>query len=1176
MLSLIHLGSVVSASDLVRRLNPIFDRINATDGLSQTSVNVIFQDSMGLIWIGTTEGLNRYDGEQFETFFNVPNDDSSISHDYVSAIIEDGQGDMWIGTDNGLNVFDRAKSTFSLVGLAREEFGADAAHSSIRSLFIDKEGILWIGTGGGLVRRANDGSLIHYRHDSSDENTLGEGGVRAIAQDGQGNIWLGTDASGLSRINPETEIIERFERDFEEFGLPDNSIRDLLIVSNEMYIATFNGGLWRANTKALRFQPFRLVTTQGQEIVRTRSLLRDSAGQVWVGTDEGLFLIDPSSENVQNISHRPTDPGSLSDNVVAALFEDKGGVIWVGTYNGVSKWNSRAPKFALYRMDKNTQGGLAGDSMTSFVEDEETLWIGTLTGLSAYDKALSRFRLVNEIDLADRRVMTLAVEKGERSTLWIGSMTGGLTSYSDNTQRNFTASSDPESIASNQISKVFVDSKGRVWVGMYGTGVDLYLGEKSFKHYPRPGADFSDLRITDIAEDAQGKIWISSNGGGLMILDPEREITTVLRHEPGIENTISSDNLVSVSKGKRGMWAGARDAGLSVVDPVSLAVTRLTKADGLSSVAAYGILEDANLGIWVSGGKGLSVLAEDGELAIYDTSHGLQADDFNSGAYLKMKDGTFLYGGNSGFNAFDPLDIKPSDFSPPVELTGFKKLNEKTSFATSLEKLDQIEIEHDDYVIEFEYGAMDYASPSRNQYEYWLEGFDRDWVAAGNDRSVTYTNLDPGQYTFRVKATNGDGEWSNDQLELDLTVSPPLTQTWWAYIGYTILLVMFLTGAYKQNSRRMTRIAEDSHRARLEKYIQTLEQATDAIAIASESGLIEYRNELFLTLFDSPAVDAGDEAVGGKLLEILFDSESDRAEVTARVAESGRFSTEVVHELSVTKYYEISVARTEFQGVVTLIAIARDITQRKETERQLEHYSRNLEQLVDERTSKLEEEVSKSILQQKALENSLVEKELLIKEVHHRVKNNMQVISSLLSIQAEGAGDEVYSSLLNESQQRIKSMALIHETLYQSKDLLKIDFQEYIESLTNSLSRSYTVPGVSVFVDVNVENVVLDLETAVPCGLIINELVSNSLKHAFHDKEETGIIDIDFVSTDGSYDLRVADNGVGLPSDFDLKRNTSMGLEIITILIDQLEGTLSAYDDDGAVFQIQFPRVINE
>lgn len=188
----------------------------------------------------------------------------------------------------------------------------------------------------------------------------------------------------------------------------------------------------------------------------------------------------------------------------------------------------------------------------------------------------------------------------------------------------------------------------------------------------------------------------------------------------------------------------------------------------------------------------------------------------------------------------------------------------------------------------------------------------------------------------------------------------------------------------------------------------------------------------------------------------------------------------------------------------------------------------------------------------------------------------MQVISSLLSIQAEGAGDSAYSSLLNESQQRIKSMALIHETLYQSKDLLKIDFQEYIELLTNSLSRSYVIPGVSVFVDVNVANVVLDLETAVPCGLIINELVSNSLKHAFHDKDETGIIQIDFVTDDCCFDLRISDNGSGLPADFDLGKNTSMGLEIVTILTHQLEGTLSAHNDDGAVFQIRFPGSVNE
>ena len=1175
MLSLFLFGPV-SASELVNRLNPTFSRINTTQGLSQSTVNVIFQDSTGIIWVGTIEGLNSYDGEKFEQFFSS-SAANSLSNDYVSAIIEDADGVLWIGTDNGLNAFDGVRSIFSQVDLDESESGFAADHSSIRSLFIDTQSRLWVGTGRGMARRAVNGSFIHYHHSPDDPETLGEGGVRAIAEDSQGNIWIGTDSSGLSRLNPETGTIDRFEREFSDSGLKDNSIRDLMVDRNgTLWVATFNGGLWRVETKSLAFEYIPLVSREGLVTSRVRSLLNDSANRIWAGTDEGLFLVDAESETSSNFAHQPTDSTSLSQNIVLDLFEDAGGVIWAATWNGISKWNSRAPKFSLYRSDKDTNQELAGDSITSFIEDEETLWVGTLTGLSAYDKSLARFRLVSEIELADPRVMTLAVEKGDLSTLWIGSMSGGLTSYSGNTQRNFTVTNDSESIASNQISKVFVDSKGRVWVGLYGTGVDLYLGEKRFKHYPRQGADFSDLRITDIEEDDEGKIWISSNGGGLMILDAERDITRVVRHEPDAENTIASDNLVSVSKGKTGIWVGARDAGVSFIDPVTLKVKRITKSDGLSSVAAYGVLEDASGSVWISGGKGLSVLAESENLEIYDASHGLQANDFNSGAYLKMKDGTFLYGGNSGFNAFDPLRIHPSTFNPPVQLTGFKKSNESVVFKRPWGELNDIEIEHDDYVIAFEYGAMDYASPARNQYEYFLDGFDSGWVSAGNERAVTYTNLDPGQYTFRVRATNSDGVWSDQTVAVGLRVAPPLYATWWAYIGYCIFLVMLLTASYRQNSRKMSRIAEDSHRARLEKYVQTLEQATDAIAIASENGLIEYRNELFSTLFDSPRVGAEDEPVGGKLLETLFDSESDRAEVTARVAESGRFSTEVARELSVTKYYEISVARTEFQGVVTLIAIARDITQRKETERQLEHYSRNLEQLVDERTSKLEEEVDKSILHQKALENSLVEKELLIKEVHHRVKNNMQVISSLLSIQAEGAGDEVYSSLLNESQQRIKSMALIHETLYQSKDLLKIDFQEYIESLTNSLSRSYTVPGVSVFVDVTVENVLLDLATAVPCGLVINELVSNALKHAFHDKEETGIIDIDFVSTDCSYDLRIADNGVGLPSGFDLSKNTSMGLEIVTILTDQLEGTLSAYNDGGAVFQIQFPRILNE
>lgn len=1163
-----------SASDLASRLNLKFDRINTREGLSQTTANAIMQDSFGMMWIATSEGLNRYDGKAFEQFYSLPSDPSSLSHDYVSEVIEDAQGNLWVATDGGLNLFNRVAATFQLVDFEMRDRGNDPGESAIRSLFLDKDEALWIGTERGLVKQNKDKSFTHYRHDPLNPRTIGDGAVRAIVQDRQGDLWIGSEASGLSRLDTDTGQIERFQGGLGESGLSDNSIRDLMIGPDGiLFVATFNGGLWQVDTQTLKFQRTPLVSASGNPVVRTRSLLADREGRIWVGSDEGVFLIDPIAETVSNFSHQPTDVASLSNNIVLDLVEDRGGVVWVATYDGISKWDSAAPAFSLYRVDKNTNRALAGDSITSFAEDSNTLWIGSFEGVSAYDKPLNRFRSVPEIQLSDSRVMTLATSNDETVTLWVGTMSGGLTAFSEGGQQQFMTTADPRSIASNQVSKVLVDSKGRVWVGLYGTGVDLYRGDGAFDHYPRPGAELLDLRVTDIAESEDGKIWIASNGGGLAVLDPDKDTTTILKSDPTNDATIASDNLVSITQGAAGMWAGARDAGVSVVNPKTMEARRISKQDGLSSVAAYGVLEDDTGNIWVSGGKGLSVIGASGVLDVYDESDGLQANDFNSGAYYKMKDGTFLYGGNSGFNAFDPSKIHRSKYNPPVSLTGFKKLNTAVMFDKPIGKLGEIEVYHDDYVIEFEYGAMDYSSPLRNEYEYLLEGFDPDWVSAGNDRSVAYTNLDPGSYTFRVRATNGDGIWSSDQLEVELNVLPPWFQTWWAYLGYLILAVLVLTGIYRLNAQRMARIAEDSHRARLEKYIQTLEQATDAIAIASEEGVIEYQNALFLALFKTPELDSG---VGSQLLETLFDSAEERAEVESRVVESGRFSTEVVRRLAVDKFYEISVARTEYQGVVTLIAIARDITQRKETERQLEHYSRNLETQVIERTSKLEEEVSKSLLQQQALTNSLAEKELLIKEVHHRVKNNMQVISSLLSIQAEGVDDEVYSSLLKESQQRIKSMTLIHETLYQSKDLLNIDFQDYIELLTNSLSRSYVVPGVSVFVDVNVENVVLDLGTAVPCGLIINELVSNSLKHAFHDKEETGIIDIDFVTTDSSFDLRISDNGSGLPPDFDLGQNTSMGLEIVTILTDQLEGSLSAHNDDGAVFQISFPRPINE
>jgi len=317
------------------------------------------------------------------------------------------------------------------------------------------------------------------------------------------------------------------------------------------------------------------------------------------------------------------------------------------------------------------------------------------------------------------------------------------------------------------------------------------------------------------------------------------------------------------------------------------------------------------------------------------------------------------------------------------------------------------------------------------------------------------------------------------------------------------------------------------------------------------------------------------QAVGRSILSLLFSEASDASLARAGLRREGRWHGEVSarkgSEYGTTEV-TIAAVHDDSDNETAYVSIARDVTDRKKVEAELEKHRQNLEQIVGERTEALEYEISENKAVQRELADSLKEKELLLKEVHHRVKNNMQVISSLLNIQAESIGDDVFSGLLGESQQRIKSMALIHENLYQSENLLEIDFKDYINMLANSLHRFYSVRGMIVSLDIQVDNVALDIETAVPCGLIINELISNSLKHAFKGKEGKGTICVKFNLIGCRYVLEISDDGIGLPVGFSLESSNSMGMEIVSILTQQLDGRLRFDSVDGASFEISFPR----
>jgi PAS domain S-box-containing protein len=1038
------------------------------------------------------------------------------------------------------------------------------------------DGALWVGTGAGLVRMKSDEPPTHFHHDPADASTICRGGVRAILEDSKRRLWVGTELGGLCRYDGEAGTFSRFDRSSGAIG--DNYVRKIIEVDGSLWIATFNGGVYVFDPETGRSEHVESGPAADQlASSRVRSLLKDRRGDIWVGTDAGLHLWHPETGHFTRYAHDPTDVHSLGNNLVFELFEDGGGVIWVGTYNGVSKWNASIGTFPHFRRGNDGAIDLASDSVTSFAETDSAIWIGTLGGLSKWSKLTGEYELsMQSIDgLSDDTVMSLASHGNE---IWAGTISSGVNVIRGDrvVEHHSHDPLDTNSVSANAITSIMVDQRGDTWLSTYGGGVNRYLGEGRFQRFPAdqsPEKQFASLRAIDIAQAPDGRLWIATDGGGVVVLDPDSGATEIIRHVPGDPASLSGDNVITVAFARGTMWVGARDSGLNRYAPESGGFIHYSKADGLASDAVYGILEDADGRLWISGGQGLSMLnADTDEFTSYDTTHGLQSNDFSSGSSLKLADGSLLFGGDNGFNAFDPNQISRNTYVPPIVITEFTKFNEPFSLPTPIHNSRDLALNYDDFVIGFEFAAMDYTAPEKNRYQYMLSGFDRDWVdAKSGTNQVTYTNLDSGSYTFRIRGSNNDGVWNEEGASVNLVVKPPPWETWWAYLVYLGLGIGVLYQAQKANERRLRREAEKRYSERLQLYIESLEEATDCVLIADANKNLMYANNATTSILGCRPTDA----VGGPIFTLLFNDPVDAERARHGLKMEGRWHGEVpmTHGTqTITTEVTIAAVRDESENETAYVAIARDITDRKRTQAELENHRRNLEFLVAERTKALEREIAENKAFQKELANSLEEKELLLKEVHHRVKNNMQVISSLLNIQSETIGNEEYANLLGESQQRIKSMSLIHENLYQSDNLLEIDFEDYIRMLANSLCRFYTIPGVSVNMDIHVEDVNLDIETAVPCGLIINELISNSLKHAFIDREGTATISVVFRHSGCQYVLQISDDGIGLPDDFDPSKSSSMGMEIISILTQQLDGCLHIDGNDGAAFEIAFPR----
>jgi signal transduction histidine kinase/ligand-binding sensor domain-containing protein len=852
-----------------------FDRITGEDGLSQNVVLSIAQDHRGFMWFGTEDGLNKYDGYQFTVYKHNPDNPTTLSDNFVSVIYQDRAGVLWIGTRNGLNRLDSSTGKFT-----RYEHDPDDARSIggtwVVSLCAGRDGALWIGTDdGGLDRFDRDtGTFAHYRHDPDDPTSLSDDGVGVIYEDQEGALWVGTDV-GLDLLDRETGAFTHFQN---RPGDPQSlSGAEVSAITEDrdgmLWVGTEDGGLNRLDRSSgsalseSTFARYRQDDAEPQGLVhdRVKSIFSDSAGRLWIGTQNGLDLYDPDHDRFIHIQHDPGDPSSLSSNAVWSIYEDHTGVLWFGTYGGgVSKYNRITDQFALYQHKPGLANSLSDNMIWAIHEDADgVLWIGTFNGgLNRLDREAGElFVYRHDPENADSLSSddVRAILEDHTGALWVG--TGGGLDRFDRTSGAALEEGafvhyrhdpgDPTSLSENRVSVLFEDHRGNLWIGTRTGGLNRFDRDtETFVRYQYDEGDSTSLsndRVWALYEDSAGKLWVGTLGG-VSVWDPDTDQFVRYLNDPDDPQSLSNDAVFAFHEDAEGtMWIGTWGSGLDRFDhetgdaPGGGAFGHYTEKDGLANNVIYGIEADLEGNMWMSTNKGLSKFDPRTEaFRNYDVRDGLQDNEFNVGAHFASPSGELFFGGIRGFNGFYPTQVTGNPLAPPVVITAFGKFNEVKREDLTLG--EHIELTYQDDFIFFEFAALDYTAPDKNRYMYMLEGQDETWIDAGPRRHADYTNLRGGDYVFRVKASNNDGVWNEEGAFVTLTVTPPIWETWWFRGGAILLLAVGVVGGYwlrvrsvEARSRKLKRQVEERSRE-LKVLLEAEQRRAEQFRVIGEVG----------------------------------------------------------------------------------------------------------------------------------------------------------------------------------------------------------------------------------------------------------------------------------------------------------------------------------------------------
>lgn len=842
-----------------------FDTFNIEEGLSQSVANDIVQDSRGFLWIGTQDGLNRYDGYAFTIYKPNPDDPASLSDGWVTALYAGDDGSLWVGTNQGgLNHFDIKTDTFT-----RYRHNPDDPNSltagTIQVITQDRSGMLWVGTRDGLNRLDPvSGAVTRYLSDPDNPTTsLSHNTVQDIFQDSKGALWVGT-VGGLSKFNPSDNTFQNYHNDAEK---PASLSYDSVV----KIVEDLQGNLWVGTSKGLnRYDPvgdkfIRYLNSREDPFSlgydRITDVLVDRAGVLWVGTDFGLDRFDTSVGKFIHYRHSPLLLKTISSNSIKSLFEDREGVLWIGTFGGgINKYSRAQDKFAFYRHDPEQPKSIGdGGVFAIHPEDSGLVWVGTFgKGLQHFDprsgQVVSAFDNNPDNPYSLNSSVVWAIHRDRFGQLWVGT-DNGLDLWDEQSGafiHHVWDKNDPETISGNVVFYLYEDSAGELWIGTR-RGLDRYdRSSRKFVHY----SDASDpeqktpIAVGSILEDHDENIlWVATLGFGLYRYDKQAATFERFVNDPENPASLANDIVLDIFQDENGvLWLATGGGGVSRFNPATKTFSTLSERKGLANNFVYCIIEDEQGFLWMSTNYGVSKFdPRDQSFQNYTTSDGLQSNEFNQNACARGKNGAIYFGGVSGLNRFLPEEVRASNYQAPVVLTDLTIEGKPFVTGQAVETVEDIRLEWPQNSFEFEFASLSLAEPRKNRYAYRLEGFDTAWNLLGAKRAGRYTNLPGGTYTLHLKATNGDGTWNETGRAIRITVIPPFWQTGW-FIGLVgLTLVMTGVGGYRLRVNSIEAQKQELERQVTERTreIERLFEQTKELAI------IEERNRLARELHDS-------------------------------------------------------------------------------------------------------------------------------------------------------------------------------------------------------------------------------------------------------------------------------------------------------------------------------------